>query len=171
MEFEFEFLFQSGLKFTFELKSEFAFEVARSSWSSNSLLHQFISPRSCQAPKKLPGSAKKQSLISMFTSIWSENYLSGTQNGSQNDPLGGPNGTPLGISDLGGGTDPKVAIVAESSPQFWGPGAEWQSSYPPIPPRHLRWLTHQLQLDYPSDRASVIMFICETSNRGLVITR
>ena len=28
MEFEFELLFQPGLKFTFELKSEFAFEVA-----------------------------------------------------------------------------------------------------------------------------------------------
>ena len=115
MEFEFEFLFQPGLKFTFELefeldfelKSEFAFEVARSGWSSNSLLHQFISPRSCQAPKKLPGSAKKQALNSNFPSIWFENYLSGTQNGSQNHPLGGPNGTPLGISDLGGGADPK----------------------------------------------------------------
>ena len=69
MEFEFEFLLQPGLKFTFELKSEFAFEVARSSWSSNSLLHQFISPRSCQAPEKLPGSAKKQALNSNFASM------------------------------------------------------------------------------------------------------
>ena len=45
MEFEFELLFQPGLKFTFKLefefefdsefKSELAFEVAHSSWSSN----------------------------------------------------------------------------------------------------------------------------------------
>ena len=80
MEFEFEFLFQPGLKVTFEvefefdfqLKSEFAFEVARSSWSSNSRLHQLISSRSCKAPKKLPVSAKKQSLKAIFTPIWSD---------------------------------------------------------------------------------------------------
>ena len=70
-EFDFEFLFPSGLQFTFKLefefefefdfefKSELAFEVAHSSWSSNSLLHRFIFPRSDQAPKKLPRHAKK----------------------------------------------------------------------------------------------------------------
>ena len=31
------------------------------------------------------------------------------------------------------------------------------TSYSTIPPRHLRWLTRQLQLDYPSDRASAII--------------
>ena len=68
MEFQFEFLFPPCLKFTFKLepefefdsefKSELAFEVARSSWSSNSLPHRFLFPRSCEAPKKLPRSAK-----------------------------------------------------------------------------------------------------------------
>ena len=110
MEFEFEFLFQPGLKFTFELecefdldfefKSEFVVEVARSSWSSNSLLLQFISLTcSCQTPKKYRDARTKQPLNSIFTSIWFESYLSGTQNWSQNDPLGGPNGAPLGIAE------------------------------------------------------------------------
>ena len=64
MEFEFEFLFQPGLKFTFKLefefevdfefKSELTFEAARSSGSSHSPLHRLNSPRSCQASTKLP---------------------------------------------------------------------------------------------------------------------
>ena len=64
-EFKFGFLFQPGLtfelefEFDFEFKSELAFEVARSSWSSNYFLHRFIFPLPCQASKKLPRRATK----------------------------------------------------------------------------------------------------------------
>ena len=42
---------------------------------------------------------------------------------------------------------PKVVIIAESSSPTRGPLCQCCRSYSPIPPRHLRWLTHQLQLD------------------------
>ena len=110
MEFEFELLFQPGLKFTFELefefefdfelKSEFAFEVALeleielASSSSIHLLAFLPSVKETTATCE-----KKHSLNSNCTSILLENYLPGTQHGSQNDPLGDPNGTRLGILD------------------------------------------------------------------------
>ena len=50
----------------------------------------------------------------------------------------------------GGGTYPKVVTIAERSTPTRGrvPGcARCCTSSSPIPPRHLRWLKHQLQLD------------------------
>ncbi len=107
MEFEFEFLFQPGLKFTFELecefdldfefKSEFVVEVALElelELASSSIHLPVFLPN----VKKSTATREKQSLNSIFISILFENYLSGTQNLFQNDPLGGPNGAPVGIS-------------------------------------------------------------------------
>ena len=109
MEFQFEFLFQPGLKFAFELecefdldfefKSEFVVEVALElelELASSSIHLPVFLPN----VKKSTATREKQSLNSTFISILFESYLSGTQNWFQNDPLGGPNGTPLGISDL-----------------------------------------------------------------------
>ena len=57
--------------------------------------------------------------------------------------LGSPRPDPI----WGGGTDPKSLIIAESSSPTRDPGTGCCTSYSPIPPKHLRWLTHQLQLD------------------------
>ena len=128
MEFEFEFLFRPGLKFTFELefkfefdfefKSEFAFEVALElEFELASLLIPLAAFR--PSATETTATCEKHSLSSISISILFEHHLSGTQNGSQNDPLGGPNGTPLGISewDTSGKSEgnPKSLIIAESS--------------------------------------------------------
>ena len=124
MEFEFEFLFQPGLKFTFELecefdldfefKSEFVVEVALElelELASSSIHRPVFLPN----VKKSTATREKPSLHSIFIIFLFENYLSGTQNWSQNDPLGGPNRTTLGKSARGGEARPKVVIIAESS--------------------------------------------------------
>ena len=67
MEFAFEFLLQPGLKFTFELEFEFEFDFESKFVFAFAVAlelefelasNQFISPRSCQSPKKLPRSGK-----------------------------------------------------------------------------------------------------------------